>query len=333
MGSGVVKMVQDASIESPLLVACKNKNIERVSELLQNGADPNPAPWGPHLEFPLSVAVEDSNIELLKLLLKHDANTDVAGYEGNTPLHDAVGHDYYKVWRNSRENEAALRNATSIIDILLENGADINVVNDCGETPLSRAAEQQMLDVVGKMLQMNGVNPTAGTPRLRPLTALCRTNDTKLVDLLLKHGADPNGGATTSCHLAPDELPLSIAVLVGNSELVALLLKHGANPDVADVRGNTALHYAFLPHIRSSRKSHEGVASSTTKSVLDVLLEQNVDVNVSNECGETQLYAAAKHGMLDVVRKMLQVHRGNPNAGSPHSRPLAAACKREYTEL
>ena len=161
---------------------------------------------------------------------------------------------------------------------------------------------------------------------------------------MLQHGADPNGGATTSCHLAPDELPLCIAVLVGNSELVALLLKHGANPDVADVRGNTALHYAFLchfrlhygilPHIRSSRKSHEGVASSTTKSVLDVLLEHNAaDVSLSNDYGQTPLFEAAKNGMLDVVRKVLQVYAGNPNAGSPHLRPLAAACKGNFTEL
>ena len=171
-----------------------------------------------------------------------------------------------------------------------------------------------------------------------PLIAACSNKHVSVVQLLLTHGADPN-------ILEENKLPMHMAVVDDNIELVELplLLKHGANIDVVNTNGMTALHraieyYQYRSNARatSSRYSQKVMASSNTKSVLDILLENKADVNIVDTCGETQLYRAASKGLLDVVRKMLQVYGGNPNKGSPDKNPLTAAvtdCNTEVVQL
>ena len=48
-------------------------------------------------------------------------------------------------------------------DILLENKADVNMVNNSGETPLYIAADCGSTGIVRKMLQVYGGNPNIGS--------------------------------------------------------------------------------------------------------------------------------------------------------------------------
>jgi len=210
-----------------------------------------------------------------------------------------------------------------VLDILLENKADLNIVNNSGETPLYRAASRGLLDVVRKMLQVYGGNPNKGSP----LAAACFTQNVELVNILLKHGADPNVASTSCDFNSKHKFPLLISANKGGSELVELLLKYGANIDIADTDGNTALHHA-IEHCYETAASYR-YADIGVKSVLDMLLKNKADVNFVNSSGETPLYRAALRQMADVVSKMLQVYGGNPNKGSP----LAAACLSQNVEL
>jgi len=129
----------------PLNAACRNKHVSIVQLLLTHGADPNVSEEG--YEFPccstlpLHIAAADDNIELVESLLKHGANVDGADTNGNTALHHTIEH-YEPRATSSPYSDivVASTNAKSVIDILLDNKADVNTVNSSGETPLYKAA-------------------------------------------------------------------------------------------------------------------------------------------------------------------------------------------------
>ena len=327
---------------SPLVAACLAQNVEIVDMLLYHEprADPNMQSTSCYADskykLPLFIAVDKGNSELVEMLLRHGASIDTTDSDGNTVLHHAVEKHQINATSSQYSDQHVAANIVKLVpDILLENRADVNIVNSSGETALYRAASRGLLDIVSKMLQLNGGNPNTGSLVARPLVAACALQNVELVDMLLKHGADPNLQSTT-CHLgSKHKLPLFIAVDKGNSEQVTLLLRHGANIDTTDTDGNTALHYAieYLQPRTSSPYSDEVVAVNGVKSVLEVLLENNADVNTVNVSGETPLYRAASRRLLDIVCKMLELRGGNPNTGSPDKSPLAAACVIQNVEL
>ena len=118
-------------------------------------------------------------------------HVNVVGIEGWTPLLYAVKHS----------------NNRSIIELLLDSGADIEARNDKGGTPLLIAVAEGKLEIAA---------------------------------LLLNRGADieakTNEGFTA----------LMSAVTVGNSSLLQLLLTKGANTEERDYQGIAALHHAVL---------------------------------------------------------------------------------------
>jgi len=243
------------------------------------------------------------------LLLKNGANINVTDCIGSTALYQAILHSH---------KDKASNDAKSVIDVLLEYKADVNSADVDNQTPLCRAAYCGMLDIVGKMLHSYGRKPNKGSP----LSSACYQQNVEVVDMLLNHGANPNPVPTSYYN---PSLPLLVAADKDNGEAVEMLLKCGAKMDVTDSDGNTALHRAIEGCYKSSRQSHEVMASSNLKSAVDVLLENKADVNIENNSGETPLCRAARRGFADIVRKMLLEYKGNPNKGSP----LAVACRKQ----
>lgn len=88
----------------------------------------------------------------------------------STPLHVAVN-----------------RGNTSIVKLLLANGAQVNIQNDNGDTPLHRAMKNRYIAIA---------------------------------KILLEAGADPSISNTAG------ETPLSIAQQLGNSEVINLLQQY-----------------------------------------------------------------------------------------------------------
>jgi ankyrin repeat protein len=107
--------------------------------------------------------------------------------------------------RNAALYRAVQRNNPEKIQLLLAQGANPNVSNEYGYTPLYWAANYNPISVV---------------------------------ELLLAHGANPN----IADH--DGQTPLYRAVLFGKDSIVELLLAHGANPNIADVNERTPLSLA-----------------------------------------------------------------------------------------
>jgi ankyrin repeat protein len=126
-------------------------------------------------------------------------------------------------------NGAVFHGHWELCEFLIENGADVNhPMPDTAETPLH--------------------------------AALCKNDNpvyTRIVKLLLSHGADPNRatepGVETDAFMRDirtrGETPLHRAAAFADAEAIQLLLDAGANKEVIDVNGDTPLTWASW-HLR-----------------------------------------------------------------------------------
>jgi len=278
----------------PLNAACSHKHMPVVQLLLANKANPNAREECDEdrcgCALPLHIAAANDNSELVELLLKHDANIDATDIGGNTALHHAVE---YKTAYTALHFFNGLP-SKSAVDILLETKADVNKVNNSGETPLYRAVSRELLDLVTKMLQVYGGNPNKGSPDKNPLVAACLSQKVKLVDTLLKHGADPNLASMSDDPHSKQRIPLFVAVKNDNSDIITSLLNAGANVNAMNHEAKTVLCFAaenmlgsdYYP-IRLSTK-----AMGEKLSTIRLLLQHGANLNMLMPDGRTLLCLA-----------------------------------------
>ena len=349
--------------ETPLYVACRptgDAYVDVVRILLEHGADPNISPYQQYLSpssryralppryhvlSPLSSAASCGNSELVALLIKFGARLDHGDQFGGTALHFAIGYEETRFVRCLKLESTMCDISTA--EILLSAGADANVLDTSGASPLFLACDRGKTEFV-KLLLSRGANPNIGSAEKYPLLAACRGHHYDSVKLMLECNTDVNvrdKDGSSALHYAVESecCPVSRsdtrtlvqllreggANVNATSGLVELLLKHGANVDVADIRGNTALHHA-IEHYHGTTSSPYS-SPRNPKAIIDVLLENKADVNIVNSSGETSLYRAVSRGLLDVFRELLQCG-GNPNIGAPEKSPFAV-CLTRYVEL
>ena len=124
--------------------------------------------------------------------------------------------------------------------------------------------------------------------------------DARMVDLLLKRGADPNKGDASGA--------TALMWAVSDIDKVRLLLARGADVKAKSNTERTALLVA--------------AAFPGTVDVLRLLLDRGADVRAQDRSGTTALAFAVRSSDVDVVR--LLVDRGlDPNALSPLARRAA----------
>lgn len=187
--------INDAECEGggPPTVDTKSDRIATAQLLLQQGADPN---WSemPGVR-PLSAAIRSGNIEGCRLLLDHGADIHVAELQGMAPLALAANHGHHEM-----------------VQFLLQHGADPNW-RGSDDANLVQNLWMRAIDV-----HWQGV-----TSMPSPLAVAAEGGHLQIVQLLLEHGAYPNGGQGDS------GTPLELAFKGGYFEITQLLLDHGAD--------------------------------------------------------------------------------------------------------
>ncbi|MBK9262132.1 MAG: ankyrin repeat domain-containing protein [Polyangiaceae bacterium] len=182
-----------------LLEAIYTRDVDRLAALLAAGADPNEdgKPRYPLYEsgrqFPLQAAIgalqareaigpygpePAGSIDAVVLLLRHGAK--VKGWDVNTegdPLYIAV-----------------VMNHIETVRLMLAAGADPNICDDEGGSPLCFCAENGYLEIARLLLQC-GANKTihegGGPAGMNALGFAATRLNVEMVKLLLAHGADP----------------------------------------------------------------------------------------------------------------------------------------------
>ena len=173
-----------------------------------------------------------SNPSILQLFISAGADLTCKNAEQETLLH--------RVAKTGGDSKAVFD--TSLIEVLISAGVNVNSVDGQGNTALHYAVFEQAPNNVAKLLAA-GANPNAAkgdglTPYQLYWDNYSTSSSTEILMALLQYGADVD--APTGYNL--ESTGLMRAAAKAMPEHVRLLLAAGANPFGQNMRGTTALH-------------------------------------------------------------------------------------------
>ncbi len=285
--------------QTALMWACAQSRPAMVQFLVSHGADVNaratvrewprrvtaePRPQNRPLGglTPLLFAAREGCAACAAELIKAHADVELTDPEGITPLVMSI--------LNAQFDTAA---------VLIKAGANVNTWDMWGRAPLYSAVDYN-------------TTPRGGRPD-RPSSD--QTTALEVITQLLQRGADPNmqlklfppyrslgqdrGGDGM---LTVGTTPLIRAAKAGDSAAIHLLLQAGAKPDLPNSLGITPLMAAAgigstTIDIRARFRNEQKCVTSAK-----LLLAAGVDVNATNNNGQTALHGAAQSGWNGFVQ-------------------------------
>lgn len=231
-------MIRNSNDRTPLHIACyNNKNLEIIKLLLQYTTRVDiPDKFR---ATPLDYACITDHVEAVKLLLNYQKAINIFGL-----LHIACCHDSYRVVKffledlgidanciSDNENKmtplhiACHSRSIFTIEVLLQHGASLVVVNKLQSTPLHCACDHGNLNVVKLLLQHDNSNINAADESGETsMYRACANGYLGIVKLLLEYGAKID-----------IEMPLqnksALKITLHNEhfDIVTLLIQYGAN--------------------------------------------------------------------------------------------------------
>lgn len=194
--------------QNPLPSAAEKGKLETVTELLENGEDPNSTDiWG---HTALMSAAWAGHENVVEILLNKGANLHLIGPSDMTAFLYAVDKEH-----------------ASTVKQLLSSGAPINFPGPADITPLHFAAGDGNVKLVTLLLD-NGANIHARTSRNggTPLLWGASSGHVEVVRILISRGANVNVSGNSG------RTPLIYASCSGDEDLVQILLENGAAPEL-----------------------------------------------------------------------------------------------------
>jgi ankyrin repeat protein len=157
--------------DTPLHSAAGRGDLEIAETLIEHGADVNAAITGG--TTPLHEAAEGGFAEVARILLSHGAEINRTNSSGMTPLLMAAGR-------------GAERKGTACLELMLAKGANLDAVDDRGNTSLHLAVNYGN-EAAAEVLVKHGIKINATNKGGQ--TALKLAKNPKIAELLRQHGA------------------------------------------------------------------------------------------------------------------------------------------------
>jgi len=311
---------QDNDAMTPLLLASQQpcpfgdasqtEITETAQLLLEHGASVHVR--DKNGQMPLHRASHHGLSGIVALLLKLGADVDSQDNDAMTPL-------LLVSQQPCHFGDASQTEITKTAQLLLEHGASVHVRNKHGQMPLHGASRHGFSSIVELLLKLgadvDAQDNNAMTPLLLVSQQPCHFGDasqteiTKTAQLLLEHGA--------SVHVRNKngQMPLHGASNHGHPGIVAVLLKFGADVDAQDNSSITPLHFAvsspFHRELFVSRFNHTPSLRSVIETI-ELLLDQGANLQMQNDKGETPLQVASKRGEQKIIDVLSDYVKNDP---------------------
>jgi len=297
------------------------KDKETIQLLIDAGADVDSKnkDGKTALEFAMNGG---SNAEIVRLLSERSTavpTIHVAAYIGDANqvqvlIEEGVDLDMRDKNGNSPLHYAAGRGCHDVVKLLIDNGADIHIRNKGGKTPLHMATQKTHRDVVQLLIAKEADINIKDKDGNTPLYYACRKDKNQdILELLLSAGAEADFRASDT-----ERTLLHNAAEKGLKGIAKVLLDHDVNINVRD-----KLHYTPL-HLASENGNTDVVVH---------LISNNADINAKNRFGRTPLDLAVANGHDEVIRSLI-AGGANVNAQPERGvRPLIMASYRGYTKI
>ncbi|KAL4926755.1 ankyrin repeat domain-containing protein [Aspergillus undulatus] len=262
LDNGANANVQTSDGDVPLRPAVLLGRESVIPLLLQKGADINARDKDGNT--PLVIACDMKNTKMVQLLVAHGASVDTVFID-------------LTLFRVAGETDAE-----EIAVTLIEHGAQIDVRDSLGWTPLMSASHNGNVGVMRKLLS-HGADPNAhddnhNTPLL---FALSGDFEAITVPVLLEHGADVN---------QPDDEGLTAimwAIIAKSIAILPVLIEHGADINHRDRRGRTPLMVAV---------------QHNNAEAVEMLLRYDVGVQTTTRSRRAARETAAELGFHEAVQ-------------------------------
>ncbi|GFG22243.1 isoform 4 of ankyrin-2 [Aspergillus udagawae] len=289
---------------TPLHCAAHRGNEEMVELLLDHKAEINAICKNGNTA--MHYAAEQGQRKVMKILQARRASSRVANRQGLTALHSAIGTAYDEAtvplliktrsdmdYPNVITGDTALHIAVElkrqrIVLFLLEKGANTNVLNKKGLTPLQLAAKTDNCEALSVLLERGAKVEARSMLGSRALHLAASEGNWIAFDILLIGGADINAWSDNGESLLHEQ-----SRKASDTAIATHLLEHGANLETRTSQGYTPLQCA---------------AMSGNKAMFFFLLARGAKVDVETPKGESFLHitSPSNQDCLDIIESLLE---------------------------
>lgn len=179
---------------------------------------------------------------------------------------------------------AAGNGHSAVVELLLENGANIDRRDSSLKTALSRACMGEHATTAGILLKNHAQVDPEDSENQTPLSFAAEMGHAAIVQLLLDNNAEVDSMTDYG------RTPLLLAAMEGHINIVQLLLANGADVYWKDIDNETALSLAVFD-------GHT--------AVVQLLLDNNAEVDSENIYGKTPLKIATDQRHETIVQLLL----------------------------
>lgn len=175
--------------------------------------------------------------------------------------------------------------------VLLETGADLNIINMHMTPPLYFAAKSGGAQIVEMLLRHGADACRVDRDLFTPLHGAVKGEDPRILEMILESGGDP---AAADDHF---QFPLMVEADDGRADLVKVLPDHGANPnqEMADNARFTSLHVA---------------AQGGHVEVMQTLVRAGGDIHWKTASGYAPLHSCTQRGYVKAMLLLLDACAG-----------------------
>jgi len=312
---------KDNSGWTPLHSAAIRGRKDMVEFLITQGADINAKDRGTRGKTPLNRVVTDDWMvpevdrkATAELLISHGADFtiydvtwlgDVTRVRRLLEENPSLANDTTNTYREPALFAAIREGHSATAELLLDNGADLNVKDRYKEPPLHAAAYPGHKDMVALLISKGADVNQKGPHGELALHLASAKGHSQITQLLVEAGTEIN------THTDKPRMDMN-GVAEGNADVIHECLRYLADEAEAmrsglQIRGLIRLAFAAedTPLHSAAQRGH--------KEIVELLLANGADVNVTNRWGQTPLHYAVVFRHEEVVKALLNAG-ADPNA-------------------